>query len=135
VAKHLEQILKTYWAGNSTLTAALPAASLWFLTVPKSPAPAFPYAVVTPIGSPRPAYLVRSPNVEYQPYQISVFHTNLNALNVIVDAIRSQLDWAALDPQTTYNRFESENTIPEPEQLGTSPVYHKALTYTHGITL
>lgn len=84
----------TYWQGNSTLTAAIPYASVWTGLVPEKQA--FPFAVVT-IISQAPNYVTRFATngyIETLSFQISIFDTDpdnsLAVANTVVAQFQGQ---------------------------------------------
>lgn len=116
--------LKTFWANTSALNTALPASKVFLDYVPPTIAP--PYCRLTVIGS-DPLYVTAESHVEVFSYQLSIFHTDLDALTTIVTAVAGALDHAAIDANTLTN--QRTNWLPQGEVVNGVYTYHSLLEY------
>lgn len=121
------QSLKTYWANNSTLTAAIPANRVYLGFVPASRT-TFPYASFNVIAS-VPEWTTGNPYVERTTFTIDVFHTNLATLDTLMATIAGQFDWKSIDSDTMSCIREGLLIIAEDNDAKTEQVYHGILTY------
>ena len=81
--------LKTFWAGNATIQAALPVSKVYLDLVPEGTA--FPYARITVLGG-SPEYTTGGTHIETFEYQLAVYHSDFDALAAIGDTIEGQLN-------------------------------------------
>lgn len=114
--------LKTYWAGNTTLQAALPITKVFLDLVPEKTA--FPYARLTVLGA-SPDYLTGGTKIQTFSYQLSIYHTDLDALSAINDSIQANLNRAYPTTATMSHSITNE--------IETCEITNGV--YTYGVTL
>jgi hypothetical protein len=85
--------IHTYIAGNATITAVLPAASIYTGLIPEGTA--FPYAVITPIGL-TPSPTTGSGYYEAFSFQISIFDTDPDNVEALANTVGGQFDYKTI---------------------------------------
>jgi hypothetical protein len=117
--------LKTYWQNNATLQAALPVSSVFLDYVP--PSVSFPYARLSVIGS-LPAYVTGGSHIEDFRFQISIFNTDLDALEATADTVQGQFDQTY--PITGALICTRTNRVSTGEVINGTYTYHVMLEYS-----
>ncbi len=89
--------IHTYYSGNATLTAALPASSVYTGLVPEGQS--YPYAVITSIGL-NPTPTTGSGYYATFAFQISVFDTDPDNVEALCNVIAGQFDFKTISAST-----------------------------------
>lgn len=116
--------IHAYWQGNATLTAALPATSVYTGLVPEGLA--LPYGVIVPISS-VPSFTTGASYFEAFRFQISIFHSDPDLAESIAATVMAEFDYAAVSASTI--SCERENTIFTADPDTARKVYHVAIEY------
>ena len=117
--------IQTYWAGNSTLTAAVPAGKVY--SVRQATGSTLPFVVLLEVSS-VPTFLTGSAYWETTTIQFSVFASTLAAAESIADTIEAQFDYKAISAANISCERGNRSTIVE-EKPDSERVYHVMLEY------
>lgn len=126
MASFLADIM-TYWAGNSTLTNAVPASKFYTGLVPEGTA--FPYVIVIPIAS-TPTNLTAPGYWETFSFQLSVYDSDPDNVETVCQTILGQFDYVSISAacisveRTNVPVFMVDQETPE-------LVYHGMIVYDY----
>lgn len=121
---------QTFYLSNATLCAAVPferVYSGWLpptLVLPDD----LPYVAVN-LVSQSFNWLTFGGN-ELNRIQISIFHTDLTALEGLIETFTSELDWVQISADCSFCRREGVQVIVESDQPQKRIIYHAAIDYT-----
>ncbi len=126
MASFLADIM-TYYAGNATLTAALPFAKVWAGLVPEGTA--FPYLVVVPMAS-VPTNITGPGYWETYTFQISIFDTDPDNVESVAETVKGQFDYAAISA-ACISCERTNGPVFVLDQDTPLPVYHAWMTFDY----